>query len=66
MTNVMIQTLRNEFAKIEAIDPSSAAYKNLVALLDRCDDEAILAAKNAGIKFVSSLALNRCIRRGLV
>jgi len=61
-----LNTIRNAFGNLTTMDPDGPVYKKLCELLDRCDDEAIVAAKDAGIKFVSSLALNRCIRRGLV
>jgi hypothetical protein len=62
----LVQTLRTEFAQIERIDPSNPSYKKMIALMDRCTDQALVEIKDAGIKFVSSLALNRCIRRGLI
>lgn len=65
MTN-LINTLRSEFAKIERIDPCSKSYENLISLLDRLDDSGLITVVEAKIKFVSALALNRCIRKGLV
>lgn len=62
----LINTLRNEFAKIDRIDPSAPSYAKMLALLDRLDDDGLVTVKNAQIKFVSVLALNRCIRKGLV
>lgn len=64
--NQIVETLRKEFGKIERIDPNSKLYEGLVLLLDKADDAALLEIKDAGIKFVSVLALNRCIRRGLI
>jgi hypothetical protein len=61
-----LETLRTAYAKIERIDPAGAAYGKLVALLDSMDDELLIIVKDAQIKFMSMLALNRCIRRGLV
>lgn len=61
-----IQTVSAQFAKLDSIDPDGPLYQRLVGLLDRCDDDAIVAVYDARIKFVSALALNRMIRRGLV
>lgn len=61
-----INNLRTAYGKLNTINPSSPTYKKLVDLLDSMDDELLMIIKEAGIKFLSSLALNRCIRRGLV
>ncbi len=66
MTNLsaQIETLREAFGGLERM--SDAHYNRLVAILDRASDEALLAAYNAKIAFVSTLAFNRCLRRGLI
>lgn len=64
--NQDIEKIRAGFGNLSSMDPEGPTYAKLIALLDRCDDEAIVAAKDANIKFVSRLALNRCVRRGLV
>lgn len=64
--NQIVEILRKEFGKIERIDPNGKLYEGLVLFLDKADDAALLEIKDAGIKFVSTLALNRCIRRGLI
>jgi hypothetical protein len=62
----MIESLRNSFGALARMDPEGPIYRRLCNILDRADDVALLTAKDASIKFVSSLALNRCIRRGLI
>jgi hypothetical protein len=61
-----IETLRTAYATIKTIDPSGPSYKKLVALLDSMDNELLLIIKDAQINFMSMLAFNRCMRRGLV
>lgn len=61
-----IEALRASFDKLQTLDPDGPLYQRLCALLDSCTDEALIFAKDSGIRFVSSLALNRCIRRGLI
>ena len=60
-----IEMLRKAFGKIGRMDPEGPAYKRLCAILDRADNAALIAARDAKIAFVSPLALNRCIKRGL-
>jgi hypothetical protein len=64
-TSEMIISLRASFGKIERMDPNGSIYRGACSLLDRCDDDALKAVYKAKIKFVSSLALNRMIRRGI-
>jgi hypothetical protein len=69
MTNDLtsnIQAAIAGFAHIERMDPSGNAYGRLCRILDNADDEALKAVYAARIRFVSSLALNRMVRRGLV
>jgi len=61
----LIETVRNEYSKINTIDPDGPSYKKLTNLLDRCDDDLLIELSKADIKWVSSLALTRCIKRGL-
>lgn len=60
-----IETIRSAFGNLNTVDPDGPVYKSLCKLLDRADDDALRAAYAANIKFVSSLALNRMIRRGI-
>ncbi|QWY83664.1 hypothetical protein [Rhizobium phage RHph_X2_26] len=59
----MIAKLRAEFGKFDKLSIESS--EKIGALLDRCSDEALFTAYYAKIRFVSGLALNRIIRRGL-
>ena len=63
--NQMIKTLRDYFGAVERLDPDGKAYKGLCAILDKADDKALKAVHAANIKFVSVLAFNRMIRRGI-
>lgn len=64
-TPAQIEALRREFAKVDTIDPCAPAYARLVAMLDGLTDSALVTLARAGVKFVSNMAVNRCIRRGL-
>lgn len=61
----MIQEITKAFAKISKIDPDSEAYKKLIEILDSANDRTLKQLANAKIKFISSLAFNRCVRRGI-
>lgn len=63
--NENITTLRAAFGSVERMDPSGKAYAGICDLLDGCDDDALKAVHAAQIKFVSKLAFNRMIRRGI-
>lgn len=60
-----IEELRSAYASIKTIDPEGLAYKQLCLFLDARSDEELKELALAGIKWVSSLSLNRCIRRGV-
>ena len=64
--NQQIETLRAAFGNIETMDPCGKNYQRLCAILDKADDEALKAAYAAKIRFVSRLAFNRMVKRGLV
>lgn len=64
-TEAQLNTLRNEYGKLKTIDPSGEGYKKMTKLLDSLGDKDLKMVSQAGIKFVSSLALNRVIRRGI-
>jgi hypothetical protein len=61
----MIETLRTKMATVNTIDPCGPFYEKLCKILDSCDDESIVCVAKQNIKFVSKMALNRVIRRGL-
>lgn len=64
--NAQIEALRTAYATIKTINPEGAGYKKLIALLDSMDNELLKIVSAAGINFVSLLAYNRCMRRGIV
>lgn len=55
--------LRNEYAKVEKIDPSSILYDNLCQVLDEMDDDKLRMLADAKIKWLSMLANTRLTRR---
>ena len=61
----MIETLRKGYGKHDRMAPEGKAYKGICDLLDRSDDETLKTVYRANIKFVSALAFNRMIRRGI-
>ncbi len=63
MSAAQIDKLRQEYGKIKGIDPASDNYKKLTAMLDKLDLKALQSLAGAKIKFVSSLAQNRVIRK---
>lgn len=65
-TEKQINELRTQYATVERIDPCLPTYKKLCALLDRLSDTQLMTIAEARIKFVSLLARNRCITRGLI
>jgi hypothetical protein len=54
-----IAVLRNEMAKINRIDPLSPTYRRMIKLIDGMPVEQLKQMRDAKIKFLSSLALNR-------
>ena len=60
-----IDTLRKEYQKIGTVDPGSKTYENLTKFLDSLSDDMLKQLATAKIKFISGLALNRVVKRGL-
>ena len=58
-----VKKLRSEYAKIDRIDPTSAGYKKMDAMLEKMSVEDLEKLIDAKIKFVSSLALAKVVRR---
>ena len=54
-----IDVLRAECAKIDRIDPLSPTYKRMISLLDGMDQSMLRQIRDAKIKFLSRLAMNR-------
>ena len=63
MSSAQVTKLRQEYDKIKTIDPSSDNYKKLTAMLDKLDLKTLQQLAGAKIKFVSSLAQNRVVRK---
>lgn len=60
-----IDRMKDEYSKINTIDPSSDNYKKLTAMLDKMDKPTLEKLAGAQIKFVSGLARNRVNRMKL-
>lgn len=62
-TTEQIETLRTEYAKINRVHPDKLeGFRKIFA---KCEDSTLISLAKARIKFVSLLAVNACIRRGL-
>jgi len=61
-TKAQLDQLRDAYAKIGRVDPSSKTYEKLTAFLDAQDANVLKQLANARIQFISSLALNRVNR----
>jgi len=60
-----ITVLRNRYGSIGKIDPYGPTYSKLIDLLDHASDARLKQIAGADIKFVSKLARNRLMRRGI-
>jgi len=54
-----IAALRLAYDKLDKIDPMTPAYEKLVALLDKMEQPMLRQVRDAKIKFLSKLAINR-------
>ena len=61
-TNEQIEALRDQFSGVNTINPKRLA--DFHRIFAGCTDKALLELAHAGVKFVSKLAVNACIRRG--
>ena len=61
-----IEAIRAAYQNIQGIDPCQPTYGKLCDLLDSLDNDTLKGLAGAQIKFVSKLAINRCVRRGLI
>ena len=58
-----IKKLKDAWATVDRIDPTSKTYKKLDDMLENMSTEDLEKIAEAGIKFVSSLALAKLVRR---
>ena len=58
-----VKKLRAEYGKIDKIDPTSKGYKKLDAFLEKMSIEDLEILIDAKIKFISSLALAKVVRK---
>ena len=65
MTPQQLTVLRNSMARINKVDPESPTYEKMIKLLDDASDELLKQLAGAEIKFISMLARNRVMRRGI-
>jgi hypothetical protein len=64
-TSQQLAKMRDEYGKINTIDPSGPAYKQLIAMLDKMNIDNLKTLAGAKIKFVSGLAQNRVNRASM-
>ena len=64
-TPQQLAKMRDEYGKINTIDPAGPAYKQLVAMLDKMHIDNLKTLAGAKIKFVSGLAQNRVNRAAM-
>lgn len=62
-TAAQLATLRTEYAPLQRV--SVDHLPRFRALFDKCSDAALKQLAGAKINFVSKLAVNACVRRGL-
>jgi hypothetical protein len=60
-----IEELRAAYGAIERMDPSHPLYENLINALDLLDTPKLQMLADAQIKWVSTLARNRVMRRAM-
>ena len=59
LTPHMMNTLRNAYAAVDRVDPTSGAYYGLVELLDNLSQDDLKILRDAKIKWISGLADER-------
>jgi hypothetical protein len=64
-TPAQLAELRAGYAKIQAVDPAAPTYGKICAFLDKMGDDMLRQVRDGEIKWLSSLAANRCTRRGV-
>jgi len=64
-TATEIETLRTEYARLQTVDPCAPTYQSLRTLIGHLDESALRQLAAARIKFVSSMAVNAAVRRGV-
>lgn len=60
-----IEALKKAYGGIKKIDPDSEAYKKLITMLNGLPDNQLKTLAKSDVPFVSALARNRVISRGL-
>ena len=58
-----IKKLKDAWGTVDRIDPTSKTYKKLDDMLENMSTKDLEKIAEAGIKFVSSLALSKLVRR---
>ena len=62
-TASQIKKLRDAWATVDLIDPTQPTYKKLDKMLEKMSVEDLESIVSARIKFVSSLALAKVVRK---
>lgn len=63
--HVLASHLKLKMDNIERIDPEGAFYISVCRILDAANNDALEIIWREKIRFISNLALNRLIRRGV-
>jgi len=63
LTQAQIKELQVAYGAIERIDTSGGTYDALCKFLDACEDDKLVTLADAKIKWVSTLANTRIIKR---
>lgn len=62
-TEAQLEKLRAEYGRFEKV--GAAFLPKFRAIFDKCGDDALRQLAHDKIKFLSKLAVNACIRRGV-
>jgi len=61
-TAKQIEILRENYAKIQSIDPCGPAYEKLIQFLNRLQNDTLKQIANSDIRWLSPIARNRLER----
>jgi hypothetical protein len=64
-STAQLNKLKQEYGKLDRINPETPAYDKLIAKIDAMSDDQLLQIFQAKIKFLRGLAMNRLRRRGV-
>jgi hypothetical protein len=59
LTRAMVDTLRDAYAVVDRVDPTTPAYRGVCRLLDQMSQDDLKMLRDANIRWLSSLADER-------